>query len=364
MKHILLIGWMILVAGKAWSTDELEKRNLQDTWQVYADGVFRSFDPNQDGTVRTLYLTLDAELYRGDYLLIEADQPVSLFVNQKLIRSAFTVCRLPVDSLAALYNPIQVAVYHHDVLPAIRTTIISLLSHQVAEEERIYQKPPTAFRDFIIVAVSMLLIFFIILVRINPRVAQDYFSVMRVFSLRENEDVQSYKRVLSVSILFYVFVSLLVALFLLLVAHITKGLYVWEWYKDYHSFWMYSLQWILVSMAILLVLFLKLITIHILAYLFGLSDAASFHFFNFVRVLLILFVMLTLVAGGYFILQGYEPGLYVFLFKAARMLIIFWTVLLFLKLTHLASFTKFHLFSYLCATEILPLLLIAKFLYR
>jgi hypothetical protein len=44
-------------------------------------------------------------------------------------------------------------------------------------------------------------------------------------------------------------------------------------------------------------------------------------------------------------------------------ILVTWVILFFLKLTNRMHYGPFHLFSYICATEIIPVVLLIKVLY-
>lgn len=358
---------LVLVLGvatfSAYAADTLEKRNLKPEWQVHTGSEFKPFNQQQDGAARAVYFFVDAQLFRGDYLKVESSEPFSLFINNQLAAETKKSILISIDSMSVLFGPLNFAVYTSNI-NNLKTTVVSLVNFREATEEPLTQRPSSAFRDFVIVAVLLVVVFFLILVRLNPRVAMDYFSVTRIISLRESEDVQTYTKIISVSILFYVFVALLLGLFLSFISHLTGPLYSFTWDTTESSFLLIMFHWLRASVMILLIILAKLIIIHTLASLFGLGEVAAFHFFNFVRMILILAVLVAVISCGYYLTQGHGQAVYLFLFAALRVVVLGWIAFLFFKLAYRVSASKFHLFSYLCATEILPLLIIAKVLYE
>jgi hypothetical protein len=115
---------------------------------------------------------------------------------------------------------------------------------------------------------------------------------------------------------------------------------------------------------ILLFIFLKTVVVYISSSLFDIRESAGYHYFNFIRLLLVVATTLTLILAGYYILNGVEKGVYSFLFETLGWVIGIWTIILFFKLSYRVRFSPIHLFSYICATEILPFLIIVKILYK
>ena len=247
------------------------------------------------------------------------------------------------------------------MLSALSTTIQTKSRKNTGQEhENPTFKKETFFRDFVITAVLILFIFLTSTIRLNPRLSSDYFSITKIFSLREyDDDDQLYNRLTSGNILFYIFTSLILAFFIIVINQfIAIGIPAIR-IDDYLSG---LLSWLKVSAIIVGFLFVKMIVIYLVAYLFGIRDASGFHFFNFTRLLLVSVGILTLIIAVYYILHGQQKGFYFFLYEFVGWILFGWIILFFLKLSNRVQHSLFHLFSYICATEIIPFLLIVKVL--
>jgi len=206
------------------------------------------------------------------------------------------------------------------------------------------------------------LIFLVGVVRLNPKLSSDYFSINKIFSLRESEDDQFYYRITSTNILFYLFTSMLFSLFFSIIGYFLElggELNV----QGARGYWEYLLLWGKVSLMVLGLLLIKIIVTFVIALLFGSREVAGFHFLNFIRLSLVSVGLLTLVLVFYFLLHGQRLGVYNFLYMTFGWILMGWIILFFLKLVNRIRHSVFHLFSYICATEIIPVLVIIKVLY-
>ncbi|HEV8512709.1 MAG TPA: DUF4271 domain-containing protein, partial [Cyclobacteriaceae bacterium] len=98
----------------------------------------------------------------------------------------------------------------------------------------------------------------------------------------------------------------------------------------------------------------------LIALLFGWRDITGVQFFNFIRVLMLSLALIAIVS-----LFCFSFGInanYFTLMKAGCMLLLMGAGLLYFKLQARTTFHSFHLFSYLCATEIFPLMILVKVL--
>lgn len=122
----------------------------------------------------------------------------------------------------------------------------------------------------------------------------------------------------------------------------------------------YALQWILLALGISGVLMIKLVFLALIATLYGWEDVTGFQFFNFIRTLILSLAIIAILS-----LSCFSFGIavnYYTLLKAGCILLIMGAGLLYFKLQARTTFRSFHLFSYLCATEIFPLVILVKVL--
>jgi predicted membrane channel-forming protein YqfA (hemolysin III family) len=120
------------------------------------------------------------------------------------------------------------------------------------------------------------------------------------------------------------------------------------------------LQWTLFSILIFCFMMLKLMLLMVVSNLFGWKDTVGIQFFNFIRMIILSLVIIALVS-----IVSFSVGInvnYIVMLKFACLLLATGVITIYFKLLTRATFHFFHLFFYLCATEVLPLLLLTKVL--
>lgn len=363
MRYSLIAAMILILIGlETKSQDQwVIKKDLQPEWLVYTSGSYVNYE--HDDPYNTIYFSLNARKFSGDHLVISSQQNFSVWMNNQLLIDQKNEVKFLIDSLSTLAGPSTLFFAVHMEKVIDQSTLITNISSQASvsanQDEVLLFKQKTFFRDFLITAVLVLLISLISIIRLNPRSSADYFSLSKMFSLRDNESDQFYSRLTSGSILFYGFTSIILALYLILInQYVNTGLSDLTVTTYFDSL----LTWLKTSVVIFIVLFIKLSLVHLIASLFGLRDIAGFHFSNFVRLLLVSLGVLTLILVGYFILHGQQKGFYSFFYLVITWIIGGWIILLFLKLINRMQYSVFHIFSYICATEIMPFLLIIKLL--
>jgi hypothetical protein len=322
--------------------------------------------PFEEGNSSVVYFRF-AESYQGNEqrLRLSSFETFTLFVNNSLA-GAGTNFKLDVDSLRSRFAAKELLIAIHQEGISRGTFKAEMVGPPGRAQLDVQEERPSfAFRDFAIVAALILIIMVIVIVRLNPKLASDYFSIPRIFSLREFEESQMYSRIgSSTNILFYLYCSLLLGFYLIVIFHFVADLYPVAAAFSGDSFGAHFFQWIKLSSILLLLLFLKIVIVFTMAYLFNIMEVAGVHFFNWVRLLVVFFGSFSVVLFIYFLWHGQNADTHGVLLKLLAWTIGAWIVLIFLKLSSKASASLFHLFSYICATELIPFLFIIRVLYN
>lgn len=363
MRIVLLFVFLFFTQATAGQV--VIKKDLQPGWLLYDSTTYRKIEDTQP--VKTVYINLPVRQFNSDYFVIRAVNCVSVLLNNTVLLDQVKNANLSIDSLANVYPATEffIAIHSNQAITKknLVTHIVSPVLRQTTTPEEIYGKANTVFRDYVITSILLLTIFLIILIRLNPGLSTDYFSIRKMFSGRESEDDHYYYRVTSATILFYVFTSLLVSLYLIIVSRFIQIKPSLDELTQ-APYWALIFTWLKVSVYVFLFLFIKLVIIYLISLLFGIREVAGYHFFNFVRVLLVTIGLFSLVLSVYFILHGQGLTFYNFLYKAIPWIVGIWIVISFFKLTSRIHHSAFHLFSYLCATELIPFFIIIEVLNK
>jgi hypothetical protein len=226
------------------------------------------------------------------------------------------------------------------------------------------KKPNTFFRDFVVIAVLVLLILFIVVTQLT-KLSQNYFSIKRLFSSLDIDDTQQYTRVISCSnILLFTFISLLLSLYLAIIFHFTTDRFDIAWIFNSATFWEAIEQWMKLTLILLLAFVLKILLVFIMSRIFDLKELLGFQIFNWVRIMLVAFGILSICLITFFLSRGVGNSVYAGFFWAITFVLIIWLIILFTRVARRLDYPMFHIISYLCATEIIPLLITVKLLYH
>jgi len=343
-------------------------KDLRDEWMQYKDGGYEPLDDFPIRGVSTVYLRLDRDAYAGNFLRLQSSEPYYIFINGKIAGDYEGDALFSIDSLFRPFaaRPVLIAIHQRSVNERdLTTAVVSQQPHARQVQSEVVAKPYSHFRDFVVIAGLLVVVLFVLALRLNPKLAADYFSVTRMFSLRDVDDGQATARLTGGSnIQFYVLCSFILGYYLIIILYNLPGRYELAGHFHASGFWMVWLQWLKLSALVLMALLIKICIIFVTTRLFGMQGMTRFHFFNWIRLLLVVFSVATMVLFMYFIARGDSEKFYVMFLSLVAFTLIVWIVVAFFKLGGKSGHSMFHLFSYLCATEIIPLLITVKVLFE
>ncbi len=358
MKRFLVFLAVCCVCVSAMSQPvRATTRDLEDIWKVSKD---RALVPYEGETTRSIHFSLSSEA-KGTQLVIEDRREFTILINGQLMARTVGRVQWDVDSLFKQHKEsLFFSVFQSQKIYYLKTYL--LLSTPISEWDNPI-RTGIYFKDFSIVASLILFVFLVVLFQMNPRLAIDYLNVVKLFSVQERDEPTVASRIgSSINLLFFGWVSFLYGFLLLVVFYFASDRLVVAKNFMFDSVSQGLLHWVILSLIILVVLVLKLILIASLSTLFVLRSTVRFQFFNFVRQLFVSAALVGVLSSFYFIFG--TSGVNSFYYLLVLNIILMWVGLLFLffKLIARTSPPIFHLFSYLCVSEIIPLMILVKVL--
>ncbi len=336
------------------------KNDLKNEWLIHSG---QQFSLQAGRPAATIYFTVELDKFAGDYLLISSSKSFSVFLNGKLVLDDVDRVKLSVDSLArVLETRVPLIAVHQEPLieTGLTTQMIAEVGIPAELDEGILKVEDSTMKDFMIAATLLVFLFLIVIFRTNPNLTSDYFSLSTFFSLRESDDHPMFNRIgNTTNILAYIFVSLVTSLLLIQVPFESD---VFIKASPGNGFLDWTIDWLAGGALILAGLFLKALLIFVVCLLFNWRGLSGFHFFTFVRFLLLVFGVLQIGM----VIQFFSTGSTYFTRQPAvdvvHYVLLSWVAFAFLKLMNKTSTSVIHLFLYLCATELIPFLIIIKVL--
>ncbi|HTH58419.1 MAG TPA: DUF4271 domain-containing protein [Cyclobacteriaceae bacterium] len=348
LATIFAIAFFFAEPQKELRVDE----DLRSQWKILSEGKFVSYD---GAFANTIYLNVNMNKGLGRYLQIQSPSVFYVFLNSRL------VCKgknwmLNADSLTEIVHgrPL-VSIYQPAGIDHLTTKMVYYQNVGLYDNP---ERPSRAFNNFILIAVTLLVIFFTALLRSNPQLTTDYLNFAKLFTFKRRDDSQFVLRITSsVNLLFYLFCSLLTSLAIIVAVHFSNEM-SFTFAATFSNVSSYFALWIISTLVVAAVLMTKLLLASGTSFLFGWRDTAGFQFFNSIRGLVLALSLIGLISLLAFSLRMNID--YYLLVKCFFAMLAANAIFIFFKLLNRESTGAFHLFSYLCATEIFPLLILTK----
>lgn len=304
----------------------------------------------------------------GLILSICIQEGTAIFVNNKIVdRAAIGGCRnYEIDSLMSVHTQksLFISFFKENLNPELITTV--LMARQPAGNFQAQSNPNPQiikrfsdhFADFFVVAILLVAAFYAFLINRYPKGYKDYFNFSKAFSLTlKEEKVLTQRNMGSANALFLWLYSMVFSLVIVLFWKIFGRVPELFEFVALETVPSAMRSWLILSLMAYAVVGVKYLLIKVLSSLLNIDKIAQIHFFDFIRISFII-VTATLVVSSVMFLSvldqivPFNIILYLFIILLGVRVVI-----LLFKLLGDTSFRKIHLISYLCTTEILPLLI-------
>lgn len=230
---------------------------------------------------------------------------------------------------------------------------------QLSEAKRFQMQP---LKDFFALSLFLTLSLVAVYRRVYPYLLGDLLQPLSVIKSEDFSESGGLQKVFSIDILFF-----LLIVSLLLAQSLVAALVVYrmEWMQGWIGATALSLLgfWGLCALGILLLTILKFNVIRLFSFLFDLGKVEFAHFFYLLRLISIGFALVIFVTT-FLVINDFRQLSIVF---PMGMRLLFWVYLLgifglFLIMVSRLNFKKYHLFTYLCIVELVPFLVLSKWL--
>jgi hypothetical protein len=167
----------------------------------------------------------------------------------------------------------------------------------------------------------------------------------------------------SINLVIYLFSGLWLSFLLLVVFRFTGSDWIVANHFSFHSVGGGLLRWLELAFLVSAALLLKMLVILMMVQLFKFREAFGLQVLNFFRLVVFVAVVFSLTILVYFMSDVSNPRFFNLLISLLGWILSGWFLLVFFKLMAKSPFSAFHLFSYLCATEIFPLVIYYEALF-
>jgi len=365
---VLFCVFLLFAAGgnKCFGQQNVfEEIDLRDSWRVFNEKTrtFESFGSGQ----RKRSVRWRMQFEEGDYGRLEIRAPKESFilVNGKYYSEINEVLTLHTDSLLKEFGTYvyDFTIFRNSGLSA--TNLRTVYYKQIvglAEGMPQDRRSRGDFSNFFVLVSFLILAFVGILFRRFPRDTLDYFSFQRSLSFKNREETLVSTRPFNrTNILFIILNSGIIAFLLVALVRLTNGYVYFPFVNTEMNLSQSLLSWLFTTAIVFVSFLLKYLLMSIFIGLFRMGDFRYIQHFNSLRYslgsFLFIFILMTITYLA-FRTEGLEA--YFIYTRIIVILLVMRIIVLFFKLRDYTSYRNFHLFSYLCGTELIPFIIVYK----
>lgn len=339
-----------------------ERSDLNDHLTVF-NGRTGSYVPAREGINSNTYrLTLEPPIPAPAYLVFRSTTDRMIVYQGEVTHFFKDSLRIPLDSLISMSptSALTFSITSLELGPPSDLRVYLETPLQQSEEPIVADRPTSETLDFALVTALLILFYLAMLVNRFPKDSADYSRWLRSFNFQNREETLMNTRPFSRNnILFMILTSALIGYCLQMLLILAPGV------LKFPTFWLYQqsllLAWLELSVLTFFVISIRYVLISLFNRLFNLGDFRVIQFLNSIRYSLgtFFFAFLAIVVIYLTARQGELFAYEIIAFTVAFLLLLRVGVMFF-KLMNFSRHAVFHLFSYLCATEIIPFLMLYK----
>ncbi|MGK7392957.1 MAG: DUF4271 domain-containing protein [Candidatus Cyclobacteriaceae bacterium M3_2C_046] len=340
------------------------EKDLRDYWFIYHsdDNIYLPYLEKGIKEIHSIHFILNSSQYSHYELKLSLPPSTTVLINKKVAGyfDQHTLVKIDLDSVFNRNgnDSLFVTIFNnlHD-LDQITTTVTPEITvdapMQQADILDILTREGPSFRNFFIIGIIILLILYTILINVFSRKFKNFYDLTRTFSLNIREEYTFKGKLFSTENVVILFVhSLLLAFVSLIIVGFSHPQYFLI-----NNLLQSLIDWFGAGFVFLGFFMFKYLLVASMGGLFKIN-ISSRHFLEYLRMSKIFFALIFILLIVLYL--GWGVNIYennniiknlILIFLISRVL------LLYLKFIRSSSFKNLYLFSYICSTEILPLVI-------
>lgn len=360
-KLALLVVLSLAVVTPSLSQQDTLFTSIEADLEYY-DPAYQGYMPfvlNMGITTNAISFNISHGYLKYNWLTIHASEGISLHDEGNIIYRFlkdtvvfFTTKRMSVGDRFTLYQK--------EGIKKINIQLAKINDHHRSSLIAVYPKQDSYFSNLMVMLLIVILAFYAYIRATGSEVTTGHFRWWRAVSFRTISEALYKTRMFEKGN-----VQVIIALSLLIGTALTSGFY----YAGFTSvigkqfgFTNFSeglMNWMIISAGVFIGFVIKNVLINAFSNLYKFNATKRVHFFNYVRLSSIIYTtFLTLICIRVFVYQ--YDGIVSFAHSLLLILLALRALVLFIKLLNAGSYRILHLFSYLCATELVPYVVLVR----
>ena len=328
----------------------------------YFDPSHQNYIPffKQTGTsTNAISFTIKKEYLNNQWIVITSEQSSSIFLEGKIIHHFQSDTVLFIQLSETMLGK-RYSIYSNNNIEGIGVQLAKSASVSAITSLKIQPKKNLYFLNLIVVVLLIILGLFAYIRGAGSEVTSGHFKWIRALSPRTISEALYKTRMLEKGN-----IQIIIALSLLVGASILSSFHLLGFSSVIGSLFKFTefltgfIYWVLISLIVFVGFGIKNLLINGFASLYRFSNIARVHFFNYIRLSSLIFsIFLASICTNIFIFDS--DWLVSFSHIILLSLLVIRVLVLFIKLLNFGTHRILHLFSYICATELIPYIVIVK----
>lgn len=339
-------------------------KNLKEEWlKVDKNNQYVPFIGKNDSSTPVVGVVINLVQYSGNNLLCCIPSGSSVLIDQQIVGyyGKNTCVQFDIDSLQQVYNQEQVLVAVYAPYKSYENLDFLIIKNNneigAGVKNISLKRESSSLEDFFVVGLLFMLISYAFQINQFPNTFKKLYDFGDVFSLKIREENVKIRLMNEAHIAFLVHHCLLIAYLLVLLISTNSLIDLSMVVDQPYTFSEFIIAWLKLALGVFLIMWLKYIIVIMFGSLFGLRNFKYMHVFDFMRMSLIfwsvLFIAMILIFSGFVVTNPLYVDILIYIFIAFAVVRI---LILYYRLFAGTTFRNMYLFSYICTSEIIPLL--------
>lgn len=371
-KYTLLFVILLFVVGQRLQAEDfLVEEDMRLSWVFYDEKqqVMLPFLDNSTENPVAIHLSIDQNFGSEAYLMIDIPSKSSLLINNKFINSfeEQSIRYFLLDSIKKKLDTdtIQFTLYNQGKFQKPTQSQIGFI-HQRFDSSinvnPISDREMDARVDFLKIIILIIIGFFVVLYTLFPLDLFEFLNLQTIATFRYTETAFiKYRTITKTQSLVIVYQATLLASILIIYLNYYNNPFGETFFMRINPIF----GWLILFGLVLLFIFLKFVLINIVSVLFKVQDRINFYFIEFLRMAMVFYsivfiIICYIVINRFYVVSSFLESLIhvVVAFNLIRFIIIYF------KFRRTVPMKSLHLFSYLCTTELIPIIIGLKFFLK
>ncbi len=368
-----MLPWIlfILASPDAQAQEFLVEEDLHLDWIFYdlEDASPLPFLANRSASPYAIHLPCELNRGKAAFLKVTVPSSTSVLIENKFMefvpesRSRYW----SLDSLKQIYKTemITITLYRKQYFEEPVDAVIGYKfsrPHTGQTINPLVLRPVDNKSDYFKILLVIVFGFFVVLQSVFPAELLEFYSINSIANYRLNDTLLNrFRSITKIQVLIIVFEAALLSALMLIVLHYYKNplgsTFILNWNPIF--------GWLVLFFITFIALWMKYIIILFFSMLFNVFERANLYFIEYNRITLLFYsIMFIMIAYAFINFQQNITSLISGLFMVVFSFYFVRMAILYFKLHNTVSINNLHLFSYLCATELVPIVIGLNFFLR